>query len=73
MKCTSKHPKSLASNWNARYDKNFSPQFCVHLVDRYFEIRTSFLDGYFLNEPVLWTGRFLNYRFFGRVPKKISC
>ena len=39
-------------------------------MDRYFEIRTSFLDKYFLNEPVPWTGRFLNYWFFGQVKKK---
>ena len=42
-------------------------------MDGYFEIGTGFLDGYFLNEPVPWTGRFLNYRFFGRVPKNFSC
>ena len=39
-------------------------------MDGSLEIGTGFLDGYFLNEPVLWTGRFLNYRFFGRIQKK---
>ena len=41
-------------------------------MDLYFKIRTGFLDGYFLNELVPWMGSFLNYWFFGRVPKKIS-
>ena len=64
---------SLTNSNASKYDKNFPPQFCIHLVDRYFEIRTGFLNVYFLNEPVPWTDRFLNYRFFGQVPKKISC
>ena len=42
-------------------------------MDGYFIIGTSFLDGYFLNDLVPWTGWFLNYRFFGRVPKILSC
>ena len=42
-------------------------------MDLYFKIRIGFLDRYFLNEPVPWTGSFLNYWFSERVPKKISC
>ena len=34
----------------------------------YFKIRTNFLDEYFLNELVPWTGSFLNYQFYGQVP-----
>ena len=42
-------------------------------MDLYFKIRTGFLDKYFLNEPVPWTGSFLNYRFSKWVPKSFSC
>ena len=42
-------------------------------MDSYIKIRTNFLDEYFLNEPVPWMGSFLNYQFFGRVPKFFSC
>ena len=42
-------------------------------MDGYFEIGIGFLDGYFLNEPVLWMGWFLNYQFFGWVPNFFSC
>ena len=42
-------------------------------MDSYFKIRTNFLDRYFLNEPIPWTGSFLNYRFSGQVPNFFSC
>ena len=48
----------------------FNPQYSSVLLRR--AILWNFLDGYFLNELVPWMGSFLNYRFSGRVPKKIS-